>query len=230
MTSAKHQSVIIVAGGAGNRIGGELPKQFLSIGGKPMLMHAIQAFYNYDERVEIIVVLPQGYSSLWKQLCSSHRFKIKHSVGIGGKTRFHSVKNGLKLIRKEDSTVAVHDAARPFVTTELIGRCYSESIVSHCGVIPVVDEVNSLRQIIEGGSQIVDRRKLKIVQTPQLFPVSILREAYQTDYDSSFTDDASVAENIGIKIRLVAGEETNIKITTPFDLIVAESYFQQLKR
>lgn len=229
MIPERNYSVIIVAGGKGYRAGGELPKQFLTIGGKPMLMHTIQAFYDYDYRVRIIVVLPDGYKPLWQKLCDEYKFTVNHKIVYGGESRFHSVKNGLNEVSDEE-TVCIHDAARPFVTTDLIGRCFDDSFDNHCGIIPVINEVNSVRKLTESGSIIVDRQELKLVQTPQAFPADLLKAAYNTKYDSSFTDDASVAEKNGLKIMLVDGEDTNIKITTAFDIELAEFYFQYLSK
>ena len=229
MIPEKKYSVIIVAGGKGYRAGGELPKQFLSIGGKPMLMHTIQAFQTYDYRVRIIVVLPEGYKPLWEQLCDEYQFSVNHKIVYGGETRFHSVKNGLQEVSDEE-IVCIHDAARPFVTSDLIGRCFDESFNNQCGVIPVIDEVNSVRRITQTGSEIVDRQELKLIQTPQAFPAEMQKNAYNTKYETSFTDDASVAEKSGIKIKLIEGEQSNIKITTAFDLKLAEFYFQYLSK
>lgn len=229
MIPERKYSAIIVAGGKGYRVGGELPKQFVSIGGKPMLMHTIQAFYDYDYRVRIIVVLPDGYKPLWQQLCDEYRFAINHTIVYGGETRFHSVKNGLSLISDEE-TVCIHDAARPFVTSGLIGRCFDIAFNDNCGVIPVIDEVNSVRRLTEKGSEIANREELKIVQTPQAFPAEQLKAAYNTHYLPVFTDDASVAEISGIKIILTEGEESNIKVTTAFDIELAEFYLKYLSK
>lgn len=226
MMPEKKLSVIIVAGGKGLRAGGELPKQFQPIGGVPMLMHTVRAFYGYDYRIRIVIVLPEGTQSLWSQLCEEHQFTLPHRVVIGGETRFHSVKSGLAEI-SDDETVGVHDAARPFVTSQLIKRCFDAAFENQWGVIPVVDEVNSIRQLTGTGSKIIDRGQLKLVQTPQVFPAGQLKKAYETPFDPSFTDDASVAERAGIQIQLVEGEETNIKITTPFDMSLA-GYYNEL--
>lgn len=225
MIPEKKRSVIIVAGGKGIRAGGEQPKQFQLVGDEPMLMHTIRRFYDYDYRMRIVVVLPEGAQPLWERLCEEYRFDVGHRVVTGGETRFHSVQNGLKEI-SDDETVGVHDAARPFATPALIGRCFETAFEKQCGVIPVVEEVNSVRQLTETGSRILDRQQLKLVQTPQVFPAGELKKAYQTRFDPSFTDDASVAEKWGMKISLVEGEETNIKITTPFDMAMAEFYHQ----
>ncbi|RNC64861.1 2-C-methyl-D-erythritol 4-phosphate cytidylyltransferase [Proteiniphilum sp. X52] len=225
MIREKKRSVIIVAGGKGRRVGGELPKQFQSIGGEPMLMRAIRAFYEYDYGMRIVVVLPEEARLLWSRLCEEHRFSLPHTIVAGGDTRFHSVRNGLEEI-SADETVGVHDGARPFVTSGLIGRCFEAAFENQCGVIPVVDEVNSVRQLTETGSRMVDRKQFKLVQTPQVFPAGELKKAYKTAFDPSFTDDASVAEKWGMRIQLVEGEETNIKITTPFDMALAGYYCQ----
>lgn len=229
MIPERKYSVIIVAGGKGYRAGGEIPKQFLKVGGKPMLMHTIQAFHDYDYRVRIIVVLPEGYQTLWGQLCNEYKFTVSHKLVEGGETRFHSVKIGLKEVSDEE-TVCIHDAARPFVTADLIDRCFDISFNNSCGVIPVVDEVNSVRKLTEKGSTAVDRKELKLVQTPQASPACLLKAAYNREYESTFTDDASVAEKNGIKIKLLEGENTNIKITTAFDLELAEFYFQYMSK
>ena|SRR5690554_603469 len=222
-------SVVIVAGGKGLRAGGELPKQFHPIGGKPLLMHTLRAFHAYDYRMRIVLVLPLDFRPLWEELCATHRFVVPHCIVTGGETRFLSVQNGLKEISEEE-TVGIHDGARPFVTPELIGRSFDTAFEQGVGVVPVVDEVNSVRLITETGSRMVDRTRLKIVQTPQVFPAGALKRAYDTEYNTAFTDDASVAEHYGLPIQLIEGEETNIKITTPLDLMVAEQYLVSLSK
>lgn len=229
MIPEKKYSVVIVAGGKGLRAGGEIPKQFALIGGKPMLMHTIQAFYNYDYRMNIVVVLPADFFALWEDLCQEYSFIIKHKIVAGGETRFQSVKNGLNEVSVID-TVGVHDGARPFVSTNLISRCYDEAFNNNSAVIPVINLVDSVRLLTETGSVIADRNKLKIVQTPQVFPADMLIKAYEADYNIRFTDDASVVEMDGGDIKLVEGETTNIKVTTPQDLELAEFYIRQLAK
>src|SRR5690554_228224 len=229
MNSHIKKSVVIVAGGKGNRMGADIPKQFMPIAGKPMLMHTIESFSSYDDGVRIILVLPQDYVTLWRQLCIEHKFDIKHIIVEGGETRFHSVKKGLREVHPEE-IVAVHDGARPFASSELIGKCYSEAFRYKCGVIPVVDEVNSIRKLTATGSEIIDRSEIKIVQTPQVFPGLLLKSAYETDFDSSFTDDASVAERNGVVIKLITGEVTNLKITTTLDMEFSEFLFKYLSK
>ena len=213
-------NVIIVAGGKGLRMGNELPKQFIAIGGKPVLMRTIEAFYEFDNRIRIIVVLPRDYKDYWKRTCKEYGFTISHTIADGGETRFHSVKNGLEFV--ENGLVAVHDAARPFASPELIKRTF-EAAKIHKAVIPVTNATDSLREITGNtGSRIMDRTKIKFVQTPQVFDSEVLRKAYLVGYNDSFTDDASVVEAYGLEIKLEEGETTNIKITTPFDLEIAK--------
>ncbi|WP_294538542.1 2-C-methyl-D-erythritol 4-phosphate cytidylyltransferase [uncultured Bacteroides sp.] len=208
--------VIIVAGGKGLRMGSELPKQFLPIGGKPVLMHTLEAFRKYDADLQIILVLPASQQAFWKQLCEQHHFVLEHRVADGGETRFHSVKNGLALV-EEEGLVGVHDGVRPFVAQEVIARCYEQAEV-HRAVIPVVDVVETVRHLTDRGSETVDRNAYKLVQTPQVFTSEVIKSAYAQDYTPFFTDDASVVEAMGVSVSLVEGNRENIKITTPFDL------------
>jgi len=199
MNAKRKKSTIIVAGGKGLRAGGDLPKQFQPIGGIPMLMHTIQAFHRYNSQMKIVVVLPDEFQLLWEELCRLHDFIVPHKMVNGGETRFHSVKNGLVEIADEE-IVGVHDAARPFVGTDLIARCFESAELHDCGVIPVVEEVNSVRLLTENGSRILDRQLLRVIQTPQVFPAGRLKRAYETVFDPAFTDDASVAEKSGVHI------------------------------
>lgn len=215
-------SVVIVAGGKGLRAGGDMPKQFQLIGGIPVLMRTVEAFYKFDNDIDIVIVLPDGYHDYWTELCLKCNFNINHKLAVGGETRFHSVRNGLGMLSNESTIVGVHDAARPFVTHEIISRCFNEAKIFQCGVIPVVEQVNSIRIIKGYESEPFDRTKIRIVQTPQVFPTSMLLNAYNAPYIEQFTDDASVAEADGVQIRLVDGDEVNIKLTTPFDFKLAE--------
>ena len=226
MIPEQHFSVIIVAGGKGLRVGGDIPKQFQPIGGKPMLMRTIEAFYNFDYRMRIVIVLPEQFRDFWNELCEKHKFDITHTIVNGGETRFHSVKNGLSEI-SEDEIVGIHDAARPFVSKEVIGRCYREAFDFRCGIIPVIEEKNSVRILTGYESKPFDRDRIRLVQTPQVFPADLLKNAYETPYREEFTDDASVAEDDGIQIKLVDGDEKNIKITTPFDLELADFLYKK---
>ena len=212
--------IIIVAGGKGLRMGGDIPKQFLPVCGKPVLMRTLEAFHVYDASIHLILVLPVSQQAYWKQLCEEYQFNLAHEIADGGETRFHSVKNGLALV-KEDGLVGVHDGVRPFVSQEVIARCYDEAL-SLKAVIPVVGVVETVRHLTEEGSETVPRDQYKLVQTPQVFDVALLRRAYEQTYTDMFTDDASVVEALGEKVFLVEGNRENIKLTTPFDLKLAE--------
>ncbi len=213
--------VIIVAGGSGSRMGGTLPKQFSLVGGEPILARTINNFRKALPTSRIVVVLPAEYIDFWKNF--SARFSVaKHSVVEGGKERFHSVKNGIEALSCEVDLIAVQDGVRPFASKEMILRvvdCASENGVA----IPVVKAVDSYRAVEGDESKIIDRTPLRIVQTPQIFAAPILRAAYDTTFMSHFTDDASVVEFSGEKVALCEGEYTNIKITTPADLVLAEA-------
>lgn len=213
--------VIIVAGGKGLRMGSELPKQFLPVGDKPVLMHTLEVFRKYDAGIRIILVLPRGQQDFWRQLCKKHGFTVEHLLADGGETRFHSVKNGLALVW-ESGLVGVHDGVRPFVSVEVIRRCYEQAEIRKA-VIPVVDVVETLRHLTNAGSETVSRNDYKLVQTPQVFDVDLLKQAYKQEFIPTFTDDASVVEAMGIPVFLVAGNRENIKITTPFDLKIGNA-------
>ena len=212
--------IIIVAGGKGLRMGGDIPKQFLPVCGKPVLMRTLEAFHAYDADIHIIVVLPVSQQAYWKELCREYQFALSHDIANGGDTRFHSVMNGLALV-EGNGLVGVHDGVRPFVSQEVIARCYEEA--ADCkAVIPVIDVVETVRHLTAEGSETVPRDQYKLVQTPQVFEVDLLRRAYQQTYIDLFTDDASVVEALGEKVYLVQGNRENIKLTTPFDLKLAE--------
>lgn len=214
--------VIVVAGGKGLRMGGEIPKQFIPVKGKPVLMRTLETFYACDPNIELIVVLPVEQRSYWEHLCAEYGFTLTHRVAAGGETRFHSVKNGLALV-EEDGVVGVHDGVRPFVSAEVIANCYAQAAALQA-VVPVTDVVETVRHLLpEGGSETVSRNDYKLVQTPQVFTVELLKRAYAQDYKPFFTDDASVVEALGQSVHLVSGNRENIKLTTPFDLKVAES-------
>ena len=213
-------TVLIVAGGKGLRMGSDLPKQFLPIGGKPVLMHTIEAFHHFDRTMKIILVLPQEQQTYWQELCAKHSFVIEHTVVDGGETRFHSVKNGLACVNS--GLVGVHDGVRPFVSPEVIKRCYELAAIKKA-VIPVIDVVETVRHITETGSETVRRNDYKLVQTPQVFDAELLKQAYAQEYTPFFTDDASVVEAMGIPVCLVEGNRENIKITTPFDLKISSA-------
>lgn len=218
--------ILIVAGGKGLRMGADIPKQFLPIGGKPVLMRTIETFYKYDSSIDMILVLPVEQQDYWKSLCKEYAFSIPHRIVNGGNSRFYSVKNGLALVEGE-GLVGVHDGVRPFVSQEVIGRCFSDAEKKKA-VIPVVGMVETVRHLLGTGSETVDRDAYKLVQTPQVFSISLLKEAYKQEYTPEFTDDASVVEAMGASVSLVEGNRENIKLTTPFDLIVANALVECL--
>ena len=211
--------VIIVAGGKGLRMGSDIPKQFLPIGGRPVLMRTIEVFRQAYPDIHIILVLPASQQEYWRQLCKEYAFTAPFQIANGGETRFHSVSNGLKLIPDDaEGIVGVHDGVRPFVSTETIHRCYDEA-VEFGAVVPVIPVVETVRKLCEDGTSVtVPRDEYKLVQTPQTFRVSLLKEAYRQPYIPSFTDDASVVEAFGKPVHLVEGNRENIKITTPADI------------
>lgn len=217
--------VLIVAGGTGSRMGTDLPKQFLELCGKPVLMHTIQVFYTYDPEFEFILVLPKSQQQFWTDLCRQHEFTIHHQVVSGGETRFQSVKNGLTLVQ-ENGIVFVHDGVRPLVSHETLERC-EETARKSGNAIPVLAVHESLRKLEGDQSKSVDRSLFYSVQTPQTFSSGQIIESYRQNYDPEFTDDASVVEKAGFKIYMVEGNRENIKITTPTDLIVAEAFLSR---
>ncbi len=219
-----NKTVIIVAGGKGLRMQSDLPKQFMELQGKPVLMHTIDAFFKYDESIDIVLVLPSDQIDFWKNLCEKHRFSIPHQIVEGGETRFHSVKNGLKNVHNT-SLIAVHDGVRPLVSVETIARCF-EAAAKHKAVVPVVELVDSIRALTNNGSKSVDRNGFRMVQTPQVFENQLLQKAYQQEFNAEFTDDASVVEAAGEKIFLVEGNRENIKITTSMDIAFSEYLLQ----
>ncbi len=218
------RSIIIVAGGKGLRMGINLPKQFLPIGGKPVLMRTIEAFYHADSTFRIVLVLPADQQDYWRLLCKQYDFSIEHLIADGGDSRFQSVKNGLSLVPQE-GVVGVHDGVRPFVSDKVILNCFKEAEI-HRAVIPVIKVVESLRHLSGEDSIAVPRDQYKLVQTPQVFDAQLLHEAYQQTFQKDFTDDASVVERLGEKIYLVEGNRENVKLTTPFDLIIANALLQ----
>lgn len=205
------------------RMGGDIPKQFLPIKGKPVLMRTIERFREFSASMGIILVLPKSQQEYWQELCRQYDFNVEYNIADGGETRFHSVQNGLALIpNDEQGVVGVHDGVRPFVSIETISRCY-ETARAVKAVIPVVPVVETLRYVgIEGEDRNVLRSDYRLVQTPQTFDIQLLKEANKQEYRESFTDDASVVEGIGKKVEMVEGNRENIKITTPFDLAIAE--------
>ena len=219
---------IILAGGKGLRMGTDIPKQFLPIGGMPVLMRTIRRFHEYDASLRIILVLPKAQQDYWKQLCEKYQFEDDYAVADGGATRFHSIKSGLQLIPDEEQgVVAVHDGVRPFPAVEVIHDCY-EAARQTGAAIPVIPIVETVRKLESEHSHTVPRDLYRLVQTPQAFDIQLHKRAYAQEYNDGFTDDASVVESLGHPITLVNGNRENIKITTPFDLIVAEAILSTL--
>lgn len=213
--------IIIVAGGIGTRMNSNVPKQFIELAGKPVLMHTIEKFHQTFSDINIIVVLANHLTSDWKLLCEKHQFNIHHQIVEGGEARFHSVRNGLKLV-PENALVGVHDAARPLVNKETIITTF-DTAEKMGNAIPCSTVTESIREITGDSNIALDRNKFVIIQTPQCFQSTLLKKAFLQSYDSSFTDDASVLEAAGEKINLVVGNKENIKITTPLDLTIAEA-------
>ena len=213
--------IIIVAGGKGLRMGGDIPKQFLPIGGKPVLMRTLERFHEYSKDLQIILVLPKAQQNYWQQLCEEYNFKIEIRLADGGETRFRSVQNGLSLIPDDaEGVVGVHDGVRPFVSVDVIRACY-DTARTRQAVIPVTPVVETLRHIPTQKN--VLRSDYCLVQTPQCFDIQLLKAANKQPYSDNFTDDASVVEAYGHEVTMVEGNRENIKITTPFDLKIAET-------
>ena len=251
--------IIILAGGKGLRMGTDIPKQFLPIGGMPVLMHTVKRFREYSKELNIILVLPKQQQEYWQALCDEYQFMEDYTIADGGETRFHSIKNGLKLIPDDaQGLVGVHDGVRPFPSVEVIRNCYetARKTGSAIPVIPVVETIRHLGTKVQSSkfkvqsyvtsfhdfchdsakrastmalaapkvqSSTVPRDEYRLVQTPQVFDIQLHKKAYAQDYRDSFTDDASVVESMGCAVTLVEGNRENIKITTPFDCVVAEA-------
>ena len=214
--------VIIVAGGKGLRMGSDIPKQFLPIGGKPVLMRTLERFRAYSPTLQIILVLPKSQQNYWQQLRKEYDLKVEYQLADGGETRFHSVQHGLALIPNDaEGVVGVHDGVRPFPSIDVIRRCY-ETARTEKAVIPVIPVVETVRHLKGDTSETVPRNDYRLVQTPQTFDIQLLKAANQQPYNEGFTDDASVVEAYGFDITLVDGNRENIKITTPYDLKIAE--------
>ena len=222
--------IIIVAGGKGLRMGSDIPKQFLPIGGKPVLMRTLERFREYSAELQIILVLPEAQQAYWRELCKQYNFPLPlegagggfYQLANGGQTRFHSVQNGLAKVPDDaQGVVGVHDGVRPFPSIEVIKNCY-ETARSKKAVIPVIPVVETVRHLEGEKSVTVPRGDYRLVQTPQTFDIQLLKAANRQPYNDGFTDDASVVESYGYEITLVEGNRENIKITTPYDLKIAE--------
>jgi 2-C-methyl-D-erythritol 4-phosphate cytidylyltransferase len=213
--------VIIVAGGSGKRMGAEIPKQFLELAGRPVLMHTIERFKSFNEAIEIITVLPENQLRHWVELQTKFKFSVPQTLVKGGSARFYSVRNGLEFV-SVPSLVAIHDGVRPFVTIETIKKCF-DTAEKLGNAIPAVTVAESIRMITDTGSHPVNRLNVRQIQTPQVFNAELLKKAYQQDYKHEFTDDATVLESTGEKINLVEGNRENIKITNPEDLVISKA-------
>lgn len=218
--------VIIVAGGKGLRMGSDLPKQFIPVGGKPILMHTVEKFAQWDPRARLLLVLPAEHQDYWRMLCREIGCRAAHCIVTGGETRFHSVRNALDVVKQDtnlgdDDLIAVHDGVRPFVSEQVITDCFHVAAESGA-VVAALPMVDSLREVQpDGTSQALDRSRYFAVHTPQVFRARLLLRAYEAPYSSLFTDDASVVEALGKHIALVLSNRENIKITTPLDLAIA---------
>ena len=220
--------IIITAGGKGLRMGSDIPKQFLPVGGLPILMRTILRFRKYSKNLRIVLVLPKAQEAYWQQLCREYHFNEDYQIVDGGATRFHSIQNGLSVIPdNEIGVVGVHDGVRPFPSIEVIDRCY-ETARQKKTAIPVIPAIESIRHIDNSDEQgnifshSVIRSEYRLVQTPQCFDIQLLKAANKQPYSDKFTDDASVVEAYGEIVTMVEGNRENIKITTPFDLKIAE--------
>jgi 2-C-methyl-D-erythritol 4-phosphate cytidylyltransferase len=212
---------IIVAGGTGSRMGSDLPKQFMLLKDKPVLYYSLKTFLDAYDDLEIILILPAAFTNIGEEIIDAYFDKERIKIAFGGETRFQSVKNGLNLVEKE-SIVFVHDAVRCLASVDLVRRCYELAMQTGTAV-PVIPSKDSVRILNEDGNEVVDRNKVMLVQTPQVFHSKILLPAFDIDYKDKFTDEATVVEAYGLRVSLAEGEETNIKITKPIDLLIAES-------
>ena len=217
---------LIVAGGSGKRMGPGIPKQFLEISGKPVLMRTIERFRSFDQSIIIILVIPVDQYGYWEELCRKYSFRIPHTIVTGGPTRFDSVRNGLEKIG-EKCLVAIHDGVRPNVSSETIKRCF-DGAVKFGNAVPVIEPADSIRIITEQGNMPVNRHYLRIVQTPQVFDSELIKKAYLQEYNPEFTDDATLVEKTGETIHLVDGNIENLKITNRGDIEIAETLFRNI--
>jgi 2-C-methyl-D-erythritol 4-phosphate cytidylyltransferase len=218
--------VVIVAGGSGKRMGAEIPKQFLELAGRPVLMHTIERFKTFNDAIEIITVLPENQIRYWIDIQKKHSFSVLHTLVKGGSNRFMSVRNGLKFVNSP-GLVAIHDGVRPFVSIDTINRCF-ETAEKLGNAVPSISPTESLRILTDQGSLPVNRFHVKQIQTPQVFNALLIKNAYKQEYSEDFTDDATVLEKTGEKINLIEGNRENIKITNPEDLLISAALLQSL--
>lgn len=219
---------VIVAGGTGSRMNSSTPKQFLYLEGKPILYYSIARFLEAFSDIHIIIVLPEEYINKGEDVINTYFEDKKIDIAIGGNSRFQSVKNGLSKI-KEEAVIFIHDAARCLISNDLLLRCY-QAVLEHDAVIPVINVADSLRWVSNESNSPLDRNHIKLVQTPQVFKSALLLPAFEVEYNEVFTDEATVVESMGYQIHLIEGETTNIKITNPIDIIVAEKIMQEKGR
>jgi 2-C-methyl-D-erythritol 4-phosphate cytidylyltransferase len=217
---------VIVAGGSGKRMGADVPKQFLELAGRPVLMHTIERFKSFNHSIEIITVLPENQLRFWIDLQKKHSFTVPHTLVKGGSNRFFSVRNGLKFVNIP-GLVAIHDGVRPFVSIDTIKRCFDKA-EKLGNAIPAISPTESLRILNQHGSLPVNRLYVKQIQTPQVFSAALIKKAYLQEYGPEFSDDATVLEKTGEKINLIEGNRENIKITNPEDLIISVALLQSI--
>jgi 2-C-methyl-D-erythritol 4-phosphate cytidylyltransferase len=216
----KQKFAIIVAGGSGKRMGGDIPKQFMVLHQKPILMHTLEKFHAYDPHLQIILVLPDDQHAEWQVLIKQYSFALPHQLASGGTERYHSVLNGLQCL-PADGLVAIHDGVRPLVSKDTIDRCFNAAAI-YGAAIPVMPITESIRWSDKNSNKSLDRNHYFLVQTPQAFGIELLKKAYRQPFEKQFTDDASVVEKMGVEVHLVEGNFENIKITRPLDLKIAE--------
>lgn len=216
---------LVLAGGSGTRMGGELPKQFVQVAGKPILMHTLEKFYSFDPSIELVLVLSEAYINFWMELCKENSFSINHTIAKGGPERFFSVQNGLEKI-EGDGIVFIHDGVRPLVSHTTLQNCFDLACLKG-NALPVISVSESVRYDNGLSNQPMDRSRIKLVQTPQTFRVSLIKEAYRQSFRDEFTDDASVLGYAGYEIFLTEGNRENIKITWPSDILWAEALLSQ---
>ena len=220
-------SIIITAGGIGKRMGSEIPKQFIEICGKPILLHTLELFYYFDSSMELFITLPEDWKSYWNEIFEKNNCTIPHQIISGGEERYHSIQNALQFC--SGKYISVHDGVRPLVSASTLKKCF-EALENHGAVVPVLNVKESIRKIENGSSHAVNRNEFKLIHTPQCFHASVLKDAYLQTFHEGITDDASLVEANGVLVHLVESNEENIKITTPNDLKIAELFIQEFQK
>lgn len=230
--SSKARYMIVASGGKGLRMGNDIPKQFLPISGKPILMRTLEKIKKADNEIKLILVLPKEHQDYWFLLCKEYKFNIEHKVVIGGNERFFSVKNAIDTIDDLNSIIGVHDGVRPFVSVSVVRKCFNEAEING-NAVPAINPLETIRindnDLLDKKTHTFDRNSIWLVQTPQCFDAKLLKQAYSQDYKKGFTDDASVVESIGYSINLVEGNRENIKVTNPLDIAYAEILIDEFK-